>query len=39
MSRKGMTVELEVLIDDETLSDILAESSDEVASIIAALKA
>lgn len=39
MSRKGMAVELEVLIDDETLSDILAESSDEVASIIAALKA
>lgn len=39
LSRKGMTVELEVLIDDETLSEILAESSEEVASISAALKA
>ena len=29
----------EVLIDDETLSEILAESSEEVASISAALKA
>ena len=39
MSRKGMAVELEVLIDDETLTDILAESREEVSSIIAALKA
>ncbi len=38
MSRKGMTVELEVLIDDETLSSILSESAEEVASLIAALK-
>ena len=39
MSRKEMAVELEVLVDDETLSDILAESAAEVASISAALKA
>ncbi len=38
MSRKGMTVELEVLIDDETLSSILAESAEEVASLSVALK-
>ena len=38
MSRKGMDVELEVLIDDETLSSILSESAEEVASLIAALK-
>jgi HD-like signal output (HDOD) protein len=38
MSRKGMNVELEVLIDDETLSSILAESAEEVASLTAALK-
>lgn len=38
MSRKGMDVELEVLIDDETLTEILAESAEEVASLIAALK-
>ena len=38
MSRKGMEVELEVLIDDETLSSILAESAEEVASLSAALK-
>lgn len=38
MSRKGMAVELEVLIDDETLSSILAESAEEVASLSAALK-
>ena len=36
--RKGMEVELELLIDDETLSSILAESAEEVASLIAALK-
>lgn len=39
MSRKGMAVELDVLIDDETLSAILAESAEEVASLSAALKA
>ncbi len=38
MSRKEMEVELEVLIDDETLSSILAESAEEVASLSAALK-
>ncbi len=38
MSRQGMDVELELLIDDETLSSILAESTEEVASLIAALK-
>lgn len=38
MSRKGMAVELDMLIDDETLSSILAESAEEVASISAALK-
>ena len=38
MSRKGMNVELEVLIDDETLTSILAESTEEVASLSAALK-
>ncbi len=38
MSRKGMSAELELLIDDATLSDILAESAEEVASLCAALK-
>ena len=38
MSRKGMAVDLEMLIDDETLSQILAESADEVASLSAALR-
>ena len=38
MSRKGMEVELEVVIDNETLSSILAESAEEVSSLIAALK-
>ncbi|WP_301102564.1 HDOD domain-containing protein [Propionivibrio sp.] len=38
MSRKGMDVELDVLIDDETLTSILAESAAEVASLSAALK-
>ena len=38
MSRQGMAFELEVLIEDETLSNILAESADEVTSISAALK-
>ena len=39
MSRKGMPVELEMLIDDALLSLILAESAAEVASLGAALKA
>ncbi|WP_263772884.1 HDOD domain-containing protein [Propionivibrio soli] len=39
MSRKGMNVELQMLVDDEELSEILAESADEVASLDAALKA
>jgi len=38
MSRKGMIVELELLIDDETLTGILAESAEEVASLSSALK-
>lgn len=38
MSRRGMSVELELSIDDETLSSILAESTAEVASLSAALK-
>ena len=37
MSRKGMAVELELLIDSETLSEILVESADEVSSIARAL--
>lgn len=37
MSRKGMNVELELLIDDDTLTGILAESAEEVASLCAAL--
>lgn len=39
MSRQGMAVELELLIDDQTLTDILAESAEEVASLTSALKA
>ena len=38
MSRKGLAVELDLLIDDETLTSILAESAEEVASLSAALK-
>ena len=38
MSRKGMSAELELLIDEDTLSGILAESAEEVASLCAALK-
>ena len=38
MSRKGMSVKLELLIDEDTLSGILAESAEEVASLCAALK-
>ncbi len=37
MSRRGMAVELEMHIDDETLSEILAESAEEVRSLTAAL--
>jgi hypothetical protein len=39
MGRKGMEVEIDMAIDDETLSSILAESAEEVASLIDALKA
>jgi len=39
MSRKGMAAELELLIDDEMLSHILADSAEEVDSLTAALKA
>jgi len=38
MSRKGMSPELELLVDEETLSQILAESADEVASLSAVLR-
>jgi HD-like signal output (HDOD) protein len=38
MSRQGMAVEQELLIDDETLTSILAESAGEIASLSAALK-
>ena len=38
MSRKGMSVELELLIDDDTLTGILAESAEEVTSLCTALK-
>lgn len=38
MSRQGMNVELELLIDDRTLSGLLAESADEVASLAAAVR-
>ena len=37
MSRVGMDVELDILIDSETLSLILQESAEEVASLSAAL--
>ena len=39
MSSKGMVADLELMLGEETLSDILAESTEEVASISAALKA
>jgi len=39
MSSKGMVADLELLLGDETLSDILTESAEEVVSISAALKA
>ncbi|MEI7612427.1 MAG: HDOD domain-containing protein [Betaproteobacteria bacterium] len=38
MSRKGMNAELELQIDNETLTEVLAESAEEVASLCAALK-
>ena len=38
MSRKGMTAEIELLVDAGTLSHILAESAEEVASLANALK-
>ena len=38
MSRKGLAAEIEVQLDDETLTSILAESAEEVASLTAALK-
>ena len=39
MSNKGMVVDLDLLLGEETLSDILAESAEEVVSISTALKA
>ena len=33
-----MSVELELLIDDRTLSELLAESADEIASLAAAVR-
>ena len=39
MSRRGMAAQIELSIDDETLTHILAESAEEVASLSAALKA
>lgn len=38
MSRKGMAAEIDLLVDDEMLSSILADSADEVESLSAALK-
>lgn len=38
MSREGMPAEIELLVDEETLSHILAESADEVSSLTNALK-
>lgn len=38
MSRQGMAADLELVIDDETLSGILADSAEEVASLSAALQ-
>lgn len=39
MGRKGMPVEIDVVIDDETLSGILQDSAEEVESLTSALKA
>jgi len=38
MSRKGMAAEIDLLVDDETLSSILADSAEEVESLSAALR-
>ena len=38
MSRQGMEAEIEILIDEDTLTEILAESAEEVASLSAALR-
>lgn len=38
MSRKGMSAEIELQIDNETLSHVLAESAEEVASLSTALR-
>lgn len=38
MSRRGMSTEIELLVDEQTLSAILAESAAEVASLANALK-
>ena len=38
MSRRGMSTEIELLVDEQTLSAILAESATEVASLANALK-
>ncbi|MDP3540291.1 MAG: HDOD domain-containing protein [Azonexus sp.] len=39
MSRKGMPADIDLLVDDEMMSSILADSAEEVESLIAALKA
>lgn len=39
MSRKGMPADIDLLVDDEMMSSILADSAEEVDSLIAALKA
>jgi hypothetical protein len=39
MGRAGMDVDIDMAIDDETLSGILKDSAEEVESLIAALKA
>lgn len=38
MSRKGMAADIDLLVDDEMLSSILADSAEEVDSLTAALK-
>jgi len=38
MSRKGMAADIDLLVDDEMLSSILADSAEEVDSLSAALK-
>ena len=38
MSCKGLVADLELMLGEETLSEILAESAEEVVSISAALK-